>query len=127
MSLAARSFALAAADDEQRKEKPRYDPKDRLHHCSVHRSFSFSICVRSLALELGQYGVRANLIAPGLTITEAISPSSKARTDELARTTPLRRNASPEDVAGAILMVASDNAAFVSGAYIPVSGGLNMG
>jgi 3-oxoacyl-[acyl-carrier protein] reductase len=83
--------------------------------------------VRSLALELGQYGVRANLIAPGLTITEAISPSSKARTDEVARSTPLRRNANPEDVAGAILMVASDNAAFVSGAYIPVSGGLNMG
>ncbi|MBS1991103.1 MAG: SDR family oxidoreductase [Cyanobacteria bacterium SZAS LIN-3] len=83
--------------------------------------------IRSLALELGQFNVRANLIAPGLTITEAISPASKARTDEVARATPLRRNAHPEDVAGAILMVASDNAAFVSGAYIPVSGGLNMG
>ena len=83
--------------------------------------------VRSLALELGQYNVRANLIAPGLTITDAISPSSKAHTDAVARSTPLRRNASPEDVAGAILMVSSDNAGFVSGAYIPVSGGLNMG
>ncbi|MBU6450988.1 MAG: SDR family oxidoreductase [Cyanobacteria bacterium REEB67] len=83
--------------------------------------------VRSLALELGPFNVRANLIAPGLTITDAISPSSKAHTDAVARNTPLRRNASPEDVAGAILMVSSDNAAFVSGAYIPVSGGLNMG
>ena len=83
--------------------------------------------IRSLAVELGQHNVRANLIAPGLTITEAISPSSTAHTDAVAKSTPLRRNASPEDVAGAILMVASDNAAFISGAYIPVSGGLNMG
>jgi 3-oxoacyl-[acyl-carrier protein] reductase len=82
--------------------------------------------IRSLALELGQHNVRANLIAPGLTITEAISPSSKAHTEAVAMSTPLRRNASPEDVAGAILMLASESSAFISGAYIPVSGGLNM-
>lgn len=79
--------------------------------------------MRSLASELGPHGIRVNTIAPGLTITDATSNLPDPQKDMIAKMTPLGRNALPEDVAGAILMVAGEPARFVNGAYIPVSGG----
>lgn len=82
--------------------------------------------VKSLALELGPSGIRVNVVAPGLTITDATARLPQAAKDASAAHTPLRRNAEPEDVAGAVLALASDDARFITGCYLPVSGGSLM-
>lgn len=81
---------------------------------------------KSLALELGPHGIRVNVVAPGLTITDATAFLPEERKQAMARMTPLGRNAMPEDIAGVILAFAADATAFVSGAYVPVSGGTLM-
>jgi 3-oxoacyl-[acyl-carrier protein] reductase len=81
---------------------------------------------RSLALELGPHGIRVNVVAPGLTITDATAFLPQEAKDASARMTPLGRNAQPEDVAGVVLAMAGDDTAFVTGAYVPVSGGSMM-
>ncbi len=81
---------------------------------------------RSLAVELGPHGVRVNVVAPGLTRTDASKHVSESQHQAVAQLTPLRRNGTPEDVAGAILMLASDNTRFVTGGYIQVDGGLQQ-
>lgn len=95
------------------------------HAFSAHTTAKSAVdgLMKSLAFELGQYGIRANTIAPGLTITDATSFLPKERFDAAAMHTPLRRVAQPEDIAGAVLAIASDDARFITGAYIPVSGG----
>jgi len=82
--------------------------------------------VRALALELGPHGIRVNTVSPGLTLTDATAFLPQEAKDASARATPLGRNAEPEDVAGAVLAMASDATGFVSGAYLPVSGGILM-
>ena len=79
--------------------------------------------VRALALELGPHGIRVNTVSPGLTITDATAFLPQEAKDASARATPLRRNAEPEDIAGVVLAMAADTAGFVTGAYVPVSGG----
>jgi len=81
---------------------------------------------RALALELGPCGIRVNVVAPGLTLTDATAGLPQQVKDASARQTPLGRNARAEDVAGAVLALACDEAGFVSGAYVPVSGGSQM-
>lgn len=61
--------------------------------------------------------------APGLVLTELSQLMTQEQKEANAAYTPLRRNAAPEDVAGAILLLASGHAGFVTGAYLPVSGG----
>ena len=82
--------------------------------------------VRSLAEEVGPFGIRVNVIAPGLTLTDATAWLPEEQKTMIADMTPLKRVALPEDVAGAVLAVASDHSRFVTGCYIPVSGGLLM-
>jgi 3-oxoacyl-[acyl-carrier protein] reductase len=82
--------------------------------------------VKSLALELGQFGIRANVVAPGLTITDATSWIPQLQKDHMAGMVPMRRLGRPEDVAGAVLALASDACGFVTGTYVPVSGGSLM-
>jgi 3-oxoacyl-[acyl-carrier protein] reductase len=77
-------------------------------------------------LELGPAGIRVNVVAPGLTLTDATAGQPQEAKDAVARMTPLRRNALADDVAGAVAMLASDEARFVTGAYLPVSGGIQM-
>ena len=79
--------------------------------------------MKSLALELGPHGIRVNTVAPGLTRTDATSFIPDEQVQAVARMTPLQRVGEPEDVAGAILCMVSDHMKFVTGAYIPVSGG----
>lgn len=79
--------------------------------------------MKALAFELGPHGIRANTIAPGLISTDATANVPEERRAQIAAMTPLRRIGEPEDVAKAVLAVASDDAQFVTGAYIPVSGG----
>jgi 3-oxoacyl-[acyl-carrier protein] reductase len=81
---------------------------------------------KSLALELGPHGVRVNVVAPGLTLTDATSFLPQKDKDGIAQMTPLKRNALPEDVAGAVLFLVSEEARFVTGTYLPVSGGAHM-
>jgi 3-oxoacyl-[acyl-carrier protein] reductase len=81
---------------------------------------------KSLALELGPHGIRVNVIAPGLTITDATDHVPAEQKQRVAAMTPLGRNGLPEDVAGALLLLASEEARFVTGAYLPVSGGIQM-
>ena len=82
--------------------------------------------VRSLALELGRFGIRVNAVAPGLTDTDATAGPMKDLGERLARETPLGRLGSAEDCAGAVAMLVGDDARFVTGAYLPVSGGRQM-
>jgi 3-oxoacyl-[acyl-carrier protein] reductase len=79
---------------------------------------------KALAQELGPHGIRVNVVAPGLTLTDATSGQPKEMLDGIAQHTPLRRVGDPEDVAGAILFFCTDWARFVSGTYLPVSGGI---
>jgi 3-oxoacyl-[acyl-carrier protein] reductase len=82
--------------------------------------------MKSLALELGPHGIRVNTVAPGLTLTDATSWMPEEQKQSAAAHTPMRRIGLPEDVAGAVLMVASDEGGFVTGTYLPVSGGTQM-
>ena len=79
--------------------------------------------MKSLALELGPMGIRVNTVAPGLTMTDATSWLPKERVEQTAAMTPMKRVGQPEDIAGAVLMVVRDDAGFVTGNYIAVSGG----
>ncbi|WP_216595544.1 SDR family NAD(P)-dependent oxidoreductase [Myxosarcina sp. GI1] len=82
--------------------------------------------VKSLALELGPHGIRVNAVAPGLTQTDTASTIPEAIKDTARQMTPLRKLAKPDDIAKAILLLASSEANFITGAYLPVSGGIQM-
>lgn len=82
--------------------------------------------VRSMATELGQYGVRVNTLAPGLTLTDAAMPMAPHVKEAIAAASPMRRNGLPDDIAGAVVFLASDLARFVTGTYLPVDGGFTM-
>ncbi|KAH6628118.1 hypothetical protein F5144DRAFT_549468 [Chaetomium tenue] len=79
--------------------------------------------VRSLAAELGPHGVRANTVAPGVTLTDAALPMAPHVKESVAAICPLRRNGLPEDMAGAVLFLASDMSRFMTGVYLAVDGG----
>jgi 3-oxoacyl-[acyl-carrier protein] reductase len=81
---------------------------------------------RSLALELGPHGIRVNVVAPGLTLTDATAHQPKEMHAGVAAHTPLRRLAHAEDVAGAVLFFCSDGSSHVTGTYLPVCGGTQM-
>ena len=82
--------------------------------------------MRALALELGPLGIRVNVVAPGLTETDATAHVPERAKEGTARSTPLGRIAQPEDIAGAVLMLVSDATGFVTGTYVPVNGGAYM-
>ncbi|MBD7919322.1 amino acid adenylation domain-containing protein [Cellulomonas sp. Sa3CUA2] len=79
--------------------------------------------IRSLATELGPHGVRANTVAPGLTLTDAAMPMAPHVKESVAERSPMRRNGLPEDMAGAVVFLASDLSRFMTGTYLPVDGG----
>ena len=81
---------------------------------------------KSLAQELGPHGIRVNVVAPGLTLTDATAHQPKAMHDAVAARTPLRRLGQPDEVAGAVLFFCTDWARFVTGTYLPVCGGSQM-
>ncbi len=79
--------------------------------------------VRNLAEELGPSGIRVNAVGGGMILTDVNAFMPQTLKDQMAQSTPLRRNGRPEEVASAILFLASDQAAFITGAYLTVDGG----
>jgi 3-oxoacyl-[acyl-carrier protein] reductase len=82
---------------------------------------------RSLARELGSRGITANVVAPGFVETDMTAELPEERRAQLLAEIPLGRYASPDEVAGVVRFLASDAAAYVTGAVVPVDGGLGMG
>ncbi len=82
---------------------------------------------RSLARELGSRGITSNVVAPGYVDTDMTADLPEARRAELMATIPAGRTATPEEVAAVLAFLASDAAAYVNGAVLPVDGGLGMG
>ena len=82
---------------------------------------------RSLAWELGRARITANAVLPGLIETEMIAGLSDRRRDQVVSQTPLRRTGTPEEVAALVGFLISDEAAFITGASIPIGGGIGMG
>lgn len=82
---------------------------------------------RSLTRELGARGITANVVAPGFIETDMTAALPDETQAEYKRSIPAGRFATPDEVAGVVAWLASDDAAYISGAVIPVDGGLGMG
>ena len=82
---------------------------------------------RSFARELGSRGITANVVAPGFVDTDMTSVLDETRKAEIVAAVPLGRFCSADEIAGVVAFLASPEAAYISGAVIPVDGGLGMG
>ena len=82
---------------------------------------------RSIARELGSRGITANVVAPGFVETDMTGVLTDEQKNAIKAQVPLGRYASTEEVASVVTWLASDGAAYVTGAVIPVDGGLGMG
>ena len=82
---------------------------------------------RSFARELGSRGITANVIAPGFVETDMTAELTESRRDEIAKAVPMQRFCTADEIAEVVSFVASDAASYISGALIPVDGGLGMG
>ncbi len=94
--------------------------------CEVHYSASKAALIgftKALAKEVGLSGITVNCIAPGVIGTDMNSAISGEILEELKEDTPLNRIGTPEDVAAAILFLASDKASFITGQTLSVDGG----
>lgn len=82
---------------------------------------------RSITRELGGRGITANVVAPGFIDTDMTAELSETLQDEYKKKIPAGRFAAPSEVAKVVAWLSSDDAAYISGAVIPVDGGLGMG
>ncbi|MBE1492057.1 3-oxoacyl-ACP reductase FabG [Plantactinospora soyae] len=82
---------------------------------------------RSITRELGSRNITANVVAPGFIDTDMTAGLSDERKAEIRKAIPAGRMANPDEVAGVVTWLASDAAGYISGAVIPVDGGLGMG
>ena len=82
---------------------------------------------RSLTRELGGRGITANVVAPGFIETDMTAQLPEETQKQYKASIPAGRFASPDEVAAAVTWLAGDDAAYISGAVIPVDGGLGMG
>lgn len=82
---------------------------------------------RSLARELGPRGITCNVIAPGFVDTDMTAELTEERKNDIVTNVPLGRYASPQEIADVVTFISSIQAGYISGAVIPVDGGLGMG
>jgi 3-oxoacyl-[acyl-carrier protein] reductase len=82
---------------------------------------------RSLAREIGSRSITVNLVAPGYVNTEMTKKLPQEFKDQVVSQTPLQRIADPEEIGQVVLFLSSNKARFITGAIIPVDGGLGMG
>jgi 3-oxoacyl-[acyl-carrier protein] reductase len=82
---------------------------------------------RSFARELGSRGITANVVAPGFVETDMTATLDEKRRNEIAGSVPLGRFCSAEEIADVVAFIASPQASYITGAIIPVDGGLGMG
>ncbi|HLQ53385.1 MAG TPA: SDR family oxidoreductase, partial [Streptosporangiaceae bacterium] len=82
---------------------------------------------RSLARELGTRNITVNVVAPGFVDTDMTTALAGDRKAAILASVPLGRYASAGEVAAAVAFLASDDAAYITGAVLPVDGGLGMG
>jgi 3-oxoacyl-[acyl-carrier protein] reductase len=82
---------------------------------------------RSVARELGSRSITVNVVAPGPVATDMTAALGDDRLAELTSMVPLQRVATPDEIAGVVAFLASPDAAYITGAVLPVDGGLGMG
>jgi 3-oxoacyl-[acyl-carrier protein] reductase len=82
---------------------------------------------RSFARELGSRGITANVIAPGFVETDMTVELDQKRRSEIAASIPLARFSNVQEIADVVSFIASEKAAYITGAVLPVDGGLGMG
>lgn len=82
---------------------------------------------RSFARELGSRGITANVVAPGFVDTDMTAVLDEKRKEEIISAVPLQRFCTPKEIAGVVEFLASPKASYITGAVIPVDGGLGMG
>ena len=82
---------------------------------------------RSLAREVGSRGITVNVVAPGFVDTDMTAQLDDDRRQAILGAIPLGRYATAEEIAGVVAFLCSDSAAYVTGAVVPVDGGLGMG
>jgi len=82
---------------------------------------------RAIAREYGPRGITANVIAPGPIETDMLATMPTDRREAMAAQIPVGRIGTPDEVAAAVSFLASDRAAFITGAVVPVDGGIGMG
>jgi 3alpha(or 20beta)-hydroxysteroid dehydrogenase len=78
------------------------------------------------ALELARNGIRVNSIHPGVIDTPMIAGSTAEMTNAMVKATPLRRFGRPVEIAQVALFLASDESSYMTGAHVPVDGGLTV-
>lgn len=82
---------------------------------------------RSFARELGSRGITSNVIAPGFVETDMTAKLDEKRRSEIVTSVPLGRFCTAQEIAEVVAFIASDKASYITGAVIPVDGGLGMG
>jgi NAD(P)-dependent dehydrogenase (short-subunit alcohol dehydrogenase family) len=82
---------------------------------------------RSLARELGSRSITVNVVAPGPVTTDMTAALSEDQLSAITAAVPLSRMAQPDEIAGVVSFLAGPDAAYITGAVIPVDGGLGMG
>lgn len=82
---------------------------------------------RSLARELGSRSITVNVVAPGPVETDMTAALTEEQRSKMIDAVPLGRTATPQEIAGVVAFLASSDAAYITGAVIPVDGGLGMG
>ena len=81
---------------------------------------------KSMALEMANYGVTANCVAPGFTETDMVESMEEKQKQLIEQLVPMRRMAKPEEIAYAVSFLASERSAYITGETIQVNGGLVM-
>jgi 3-oxoacyl-[acyl-carrier protein] reductase len=79
---------------------------------------------RSMAIDLGPFGIRINVVGPGAIHTEEFAAAGEEAKRRRAQTVPLGRVGYPEDIAGAVAFLASEDASYITGQIIYVDGGI---